>query len=311
MKKLFFAIAVLTLSGALLSAQDLSQATELYNNGATALTTKDYTTALDNFQKALEMGKTLGADGEELVNNCKNVIPGISLQIAKDLIQDSKYDEAKTQVEEAVKLATDYENEDVLAEAKSLIPEMYAKKGTEALKIKDFAGATDAFRQSYEADTTNGKTAITLAQLLSNTGKTDEALSMLQHAVWNGEETEAKEQASNIYLRMANSSLRAKKYADAVSAANKANSYAENATAYLIAGQASQNLKKNSDAIENYTKFLELNPTSSNAPAITFTVGALYQGANNKAKAIEYYKKVQNDPKFGAQAKQLITALSK
>jgi tetratricopeptide (TPR) repeat protein len=311
MKKLLIAIAALTLSGALLSAQDLSQATELYNNGATALTTKDYTTALENFQKALEMGKSLGADGEELVTNCKNAIPGVALQIAKDLIQDSKYDEAKTKIDDAVKLATEYENNDVLTEAKELIPVMYTKKGADALKTKDYTGAAAAFKESYLADTTNGKTAITLAQLYGQLGKSEEAIDMLQHAAWNGEETEAKEQASTIYLREASSLLKSQKYADAVKAAEKANSYAENANAYLIAGQASQKLGKNNDAIENFTKYLDLKPNSSNSAAITFTVGALYQGANNKTKALEYYKKVQNDPKFGAQAKQMITALSK
>lgn len=311
MKKVIIAIAALTLSGALLSAQDLSQATELYNNGATALTTKDYTTALDNFQKALEMGQSLGADGEEIVNNCKNVIPGVALQIAKDLIQDSKYDEAKTQVEEAVKLATEYENDAVLAEANALIPDMYAKKGTDALKVKDYAGAAEAFRQSYEADTTNGKTAITVAQLLSQIGKNDEALTMLQHASWNGEESSAKEQASNIYLREASTALKEQKFAAAVSAAEKANSYAENANAYLIAGQASQKLNKTSDAISNFSKYLDLKPDSSNSPAITFTVAALYQSQKNYSKAIEYYKKIQNDSRFGAQAKQQIAALSK
>ncbi len=112
-------------------------------------------------------------------------------------------------------------------------------------------------------------------------------------------------------LQEASSFLKSQKYADAVKAADKANSYVENANAFLIAGQASQKLGKNNDAIENFTKYLDLKPTASNASAITFTVGALYQGANNKAKALEYYKKVQNDPKFGAQAKQLITALSK
>ncbi|MBQ3977505.1 MAG: hypothetical protein II632_01495 [Bacteroidales bacterium] len=94
-------------------------------------------------------------------------------------------------------------------------------------------------------------------------------------------------------------------------AAGKANDFAENATAYLIAGQASQKLSKNSDAIKNFEKYLELKPTASNAGAITYTVAALYQGAKNNAKALEFYKKIQNDAKFGAQAKQMIAALSK
>ena len=65
------------------------------------------------------------------------------------------------------------------------------------------------------------------------------------------------------------------------------------------------------DDIKNFEKYLELKPNASNANGIIFTVGALYQGQKNNAKALEFYKKVQNDAKYGAQAKQMIAALSK
>ena len=79
----------------------------------------------------------------------------------------------------------------------------------------------------------------------------------------------------------------------------------------LTRGQASQQLKKNADAIKYFEQYLEAAPNAKNANAITFTLGALYQGANNKTKALENYKKVVNDPKWGVQAKQMIDALSK
>jgi len=311
MKKLILSIAAVVLSAGLISAQDMAQATELYNNGATAIETKNYTGALEYFQKALTMGEAIGDEAAELVANCKSIIPGVTLSIAKDLYNEDKFDEAEAKINEAIAIANEYDNVEVADEAKSIIPTLFAKKGAAAIKLKDYAGAVEAFTKSYDADTTNGKTAITIGQLYGSLGKSEEALKYLQHAAWNGQEAEAKEQSSNIFVKQANAALKAQKYADAVAAADKANSYADNATAYLIAGQASQKLGKNSAAIENFTKYLELKPTASNAAAITFTVGALYQGANNKAKALEFYKKVENDAKFGAQAKQMISALSK
>ena len=44
---------------------------------------------------------------------------------------------------------------------------------------------------------------------------------------------------------------------------------------------------------------------------IYFTLGALYQKAGNKAKALENYRKAADDPQYGAKAKQQIEALSK
>lgn len=101
MKKIFLAIAAMVLTAGLISAQDMAQATELYNNGATAISMKNWTEALDCFQKALAMGETIGEEAQELVANCKNAIPGVSLQIAKDLIKAEKYDEAAGKLEAA------------------------------------------------------------------------------------------------------------------------------------------------------------------------------------------------------------------
>ena len=59
MKKFILAIAAAFMAASMASAQDMAQATELYNNGATAISMKNWTEALDCFQKALEMGKTI------------------------------------------------------------------------------------------------------------------------------------------------------------------------------------------------------------------------------------------------------------
>lgn len=311
MKKIIIAIAAMVMTAGFVSAQDMAQATELYNNGATAISMENWTEALDCFQKALEMGNTIGEEAQELVANCKKAIPGVSLQIAKDLIKAEKYDEAAAKLDAAAKIAQEYENAEVAEEAKELVPKMWLQKGADALKLKDFASAADGFAKSYAIDTTAGKTALYLGQALGQLGKTEEAVEAFQHAAWNGEQETALGQISNLYVKEANTAFKAQKWTDAVKAAGKANDFAENATAYLIAGQASQKLSKNADAIKNFEKYLELKPTASNAGAITYTVAALYQGAKNNAKALEFYKKIQNDAKFGAQAKQMIAALSK
>jgi len=311
MKKIIIAIAAMVMTAGFVSAQDMAQATELYNNGATAISMENWTEALDCFQKALEMGNTIGEEAQELVANCKKAIPGVSLQIAKDLIKAEKYDEAAAKLDAAAKIAQEYENAEVAEEAKELVPKMWLQKGADALKLKDFASAAEGFAKSYAIDTTAGKTALYLGQALGQLGKTEEAVEAFQHAAWNGEQETALGQISNLYVKEANTAFKAQKWADAVKAAGKANDFAENATAYLIAGQASQKLSKNADAIKNFEKYLELKPTASNAGAITYTVAALYQGAKNNAKALEFYKKIQNDAKFGAQAKQMIAALSK
>lgn len=272
---------------------------------------KNWTEALDCFQKALEMGKTIGADADELVANCKNAIPGVSLEIAKDLIKDAKYDEAAAKLDEVAKIAEEYENAEVAEKAKELVPDVWRRKGSQAQGLKDYATAADCFAKSYAIDTTAGKTALYLGMALGAQGKVDEAIEAYKHAAWNGEEANANKQISNIYLKAAQVDLKSKKYADVIKNAEKANSFHENANAYYFAGLASKNLSKNAEAIKYFEKYLEISPNAKNANDITMTLAVLYQGAKNNAKAIELYKKIQDDPKLGKQAQDMIKALSK
>ena len=315
MKKMILVLATALLSAGIMSAQDLAQATELYNNGANALTTGDKKSALEYFQKAYEMGKAIGDEAEELVKNCKQAIPTVMLSMAKELSNNKEYDNALERLQAAITVAKDFAVSEVEEEATSLLPQIELMKdmdaANDAFNAKDLAGAAALYNKVLEADPSNGPASIRLVQCLANAGKIDEAKAALATAEANGQGENAKKVIGGALLKVAASDLKEKKFAEALANAVQVNDYTENAQAFLVAGQASQQLKKNADAIKYFEQYLEAAPNAKNANAITFTLGALYQGANNKTKALENYKKVVNDPKWGVQAKQMIDALSK
>jgi tetratricopeptide (TPR) repeat protein len=293
----------------MLSAQDLSQATETAKMANESLVAGNKALALTGFQEALAQAAACGEDGAELVATCKGVIPNIMLSITKDLIKEANYDEALTKLNEVVAKAKEYAADEVVEEATTLIPQTLMAKGGELLKEKNFTAAAEAYKSALELDPENGNLALRLGQALSGAGQVDEAVAAFETAAKNGQEELAGKQISNIYLKKAAAALKGGKFADAVAAAEKCNEYGENAQAYLVAGQASQKLNKNADAIKNFEKYLAAAPTAKNANAIAFTVAALYQKAGNKAKAKEFYQKVVGDPQLGAQAKQQLDAL--
>lgn len=308
MKKIFTLVAAIALTTGALFAQDLNEATETFNNALTAFQEGNKVSALESFNKALTIAKSLGEDGTSLVNDCQGTIPKVLLSIAKDLIKDDKYDDAIAKLNETLTIATEYKVDEVIEDAKALIPQVMMQKGNDLLKT-DPAAAAAAYQQILDSDATNGVAALRLGAALNATGKVEEAVKAFEIAAANGQEATAKKQLSNVFLKQASNFLKTKKYADAVEAALKCNEYVANPTALQIAGQASQLGGKNNDAIKYFSEYLEAAPTAKNAGQIAYTVGALYQQAGNNAKAKEFYQKAISDPKYGAEAKKLFDAL--
>lgn len=309
MKKLIVTLAALVVAFGSAFAQDLAAVTEIYNAGAEAVSAGEKENALKSFEEALKLAEALGEEGQEVVTNCKNIIPNLKLSLAKDLVKASKFDEAVAALAEAEKVAEAYEDFSVADEAKDLIPQVKLSKANGLYKAKEFDAAAAAFQEILDADPANGTAAFYKGAALVGAGKNDEAKAAFELAAANGQEANAKKQLGNIYLKEASADLKAKKYADAVAAAVKSNEYSPNPQALQLAGQASQAAGKNNDAIKYFEQYLEAAPTASNAGAIAYTVGALYQTAKNNAKAKEFYTKAASDPKYGAEAKKMLDAL--
>ena len=308
MKKLLATIATLVVALGTVSAQDLAAVTELYNAGAEAIST-DKSAALKSFEEALKLAEALGEEGQEIVSNCKNIIPNLKLSLAKDLVKESKFEEAIAALQEVKQVAETCEAFAVVDEVSGLLPQVKLSRANGLYKAKEFDAAAAAFKEILDANPTDGNAAFFMGASLLSAGKNDEAKAAFETAAANGQEAKANKQLGNIILKEASAALKAKKYADAVTAALKANELAPNAQAFQLAGQASQLAGKNNDAIKYFEQYLEAAPTAANAGAIAYTVGALYQTAKNNAKAKEFYTKALSDPKYGAEAKKMLDAL--
>ena len=309
MKRIILMAAAAILAAATVSAQDLEQATNTYNNGVMALQMGDNTTALDSFKQALTMAEACGESGNDVAANCKNVIPGVMLSIAKDFIQNKEYDKAVTSLKEAATVAKEYGNADTETEAIELVPQVLLQKANDLLKEKDFANAVNAYNEAIAADPDNGRAYLLLGSALASSGKIAEAEAAYTKAGELGESSDATKQLANLYLRVANSYYKAKKYTEAIEAAEKSISYVDsNANTYLIAANSAQKLNDNATAISYFEKYISM-PKARNVNAYTFTIAVLYQQAGNKEKAIEYYQKVASDQQYGTQAQEQLKAL--
>ena len=309
MKKIVLMLVAAAMTALTVSAQDIAQATENYNNGAMELQMGNKDAALGYFQTALTMAEALGEEGAEVASNCKNAIPVLMVSIAKDLIKAENFDGAIEQLNKTIEVAESYGNADVVEDAKTLIPQVLMSKAGDMLNAKNFAGAAETYQQVVAADTTNGMAALRLGMALGALGKNAEAENAYLLAARHGQEKNAMKQLSSTYVKQAAAFLKVKKYQEAVDAALKSNEYQENATAMKVAGTAASQLKKNEDAIKYLEKYLELSPNAKDAAQMIYTIAATAQTMGNKDKAKQYYQKIVTDPKFGPTAQEMLKAL--
>ena len=309
MKKVLVSICAFVAALSLGFAQDVNEAITLYRYGTDALALGDNAGALDYFQKAYNLAGECGEAGLEVIANCESIMPKLSVRIAKDALNEGDYDGAVAKLREAISLSEKLNADTVAAEAEALIPQVYIQKGTKFLKAKEYEAAAEAFQQTLDVDPNNAKAALYMGQAYDKLGNVDKAVETYELAASLGQEKAANKQLSAIFLKKANAANKAKKYAEAIELADKSNSYLENADACYIAGLASQNLNKPEKAIASFEKYVELKPGDNKTPAIKFTIATLYQGLKNNAKAAEYYKMVENDPTYGAEAQKQLKAL--
>ena len=301
MKKFFAAIAAFGLAATVALAQDYNEAVDAFNAGAQALETNK-TEALANFRAALEKAQAIeGEEAAELVIKCKEAIPGVLMSIAKEKINDGAYDEALTALAETEAVATEYEAAAVAEEAKTLVPNVYMRKGSTLLKEKDFAGAAVALEEVTKLTPEDSKAFLLLGQAQLQSGASAAAIASLEKANELGE-AQASKLLSTTYLKQGQALLQGGKTAEAIEALEKSNSYVESANAYKLIASAYTKSGKSAQAIEAYKKYLEVSPNAKDADDILFTIAATAQKAGDKATAKEYYGKLTGSAKYAAQA---------
>ena len=311
MKKIILTAIAALFAAATVSAQYVNQAIENLNNGVMSQQMGDNASALEFFKQALAIAESCGDAGNDVVAQCKTVIPATIFAIGKQYIDNDDYDNAIATLNEAMTSAKEYGNAEVQDAVPERLFQAYFLKGNSLIKAKNLAGAIEAINQAIAIDPENGRAYLLLGSAYASSGKIADADSAYTKAGKYGEESSAAKQLTNLYLRVANSYYKSAKYNEAIAAAEKSASYnTSNANAYLIAANSSQKLGDNAAAISYFEKYIAV-PKAKNVNAYTFTIAVLYQQAGNKEKAIEYYQKVASDPQYGAQAQEQLKALQK
>ena len=275
MKKFVYSVCALFAAATISFAQDVNEATDLFNAAVEYLNLGDKASALENFQKAYNISKECGEAGQALVDQCESTIPQLALMLAKDYVKAGDYATAVAKAKEASAIAASMNADSVVAEADALVPNIYMQQGNVLIKAKDYEGAIVAYTNTLALNPTNGKAYINMAAAYDKLGQTDKAEETYLLAAANGQEKAANRALGNIYLKKALAANKAKQFSQAIELAKKSNSFNENSKAYYIIGLAAQNSNKLDEAIAAFEKYLELEPSAANSQDVRTVVEGL------------------------------------
>lgn len=316
MKKITLIISALFLAMGVSFGQGMKEATETAQSANEALQAGQYEVALAGFQSALKTAEGLGAEGSELVGQCKGIIPQITLAMAKKKGQNGDIEGAVKGCEDAIDIATKYGNESVIKEATELIPDLYVSKGIEYLKAENATDAITEFNKAL-ALKDEGSIHFYLAQALSKSGDNNAAIEAFNKAAEMGYQAETcKKQISTIKLKEALAAYKGGKLADAVEKAsaliseNAGNASIKNSAAGIIVGCTQTAASRNpAEGVNYYNKLAAIDPSNPKLGYLAYVIGANYYKQKNTAQAKTWLTKASTDATVGAKAKQILAVI--
>ena len=310
-KILLSLFAALVLTGSL-SAQTL---TEKYNEAGGAMQAKDFAKAATLFEQVIQEGAEAGPEAAELVANAQRFLPQSLMMQGQGLAGQQKFAEAVAALTKARDRAELYGNMQVMRGAAQLIGRVYFAQGADAYNNERYAEAVDIFAQGFAADETNTDMALNLARSydkLDSLAKAVEVYSSIialegRHSRYAEAVATAKEEQELAVLAPASV---AAGEGDLDEVIRLTDLIPENAAGALLRVQVANNKKNYRSVIEYAPTAAELQTDDAKKSDVYFYLGAAYQNTDNKAKAIESFRKVTAGDNVTA-ARNLVSELQK
>lgn len=154
MKKVFYSLALLCfVFSSVVQAQDLNEVIKLFNDAAENTNKGEYQTAINDFEKVLELGAKIGDEANDLVGKAKEQLPVLYWQISAGYLKQKKFEEAIPSLEKTVEYATEFDNNAATrVRAEKMLPQVYTAVATQKFRDKNFEEAIAIFDKAIKVD---------------------------------------------------------------------------------------------------------------------------------------------------------------
>ena len=228
-----------------------------YSQGLAQLSRDDYSRALANFEKAVEIDPNY-AEAWYQAGYCYGV-----LGRAADALRASR---------QAAKLRPEW-------------AAAWINIGTSSFALSQYKDAVDAYRQAIKLDENNPDTQYSLGLTFNRLGRTDEEVLAYRRAI------QIKPDHANALEKLGAALFKQKRYADSAAAFDSLKTYKPDAKTYNSLGESLLEAGKTDDSVDAFNSALGYNPDFEKA---RYNLGRAYIKLGNRDMAQVQYEILKN-----------------
>lgn len=316
--KIFGLLGVFALAFTLnAAAQTKADAAQQYNDGVTAFNAKNYSLAIEAFNKAILLAEQVGEEATDVKEGSSKLLPSCYLQNAMQFYKDKKFDESIKSFNEAIKVGKKYNDNSTVSKASNAVPQLYRIMGNQELGAANYEKAKEYYNMGLQLNPEATNSLLGLGLVYAKQNKVDSALVYFDKVIEIGKRTnkldeveKANSQARDLMLEQASNAEKAKKYEDAISSYNSALKYApQSEVVYYKLAFCNYTISKWEDAENAANKSLEFTLNPADKAKVFFLLAGVAEAKKDIPNACANYKKAAANPKFKAQAAARIKAL--
>ena len=317
MNKMKFLLPLFAATALTVGAQaqaTLEQINEYVSGGAAAATAKDYAKALELFSQAVKEGPSV--DGaEDAVSKARGFLPQVHSLMGMAAAKENNFETAISHLVQARDMAELAGNLNLQRQSAQRIGQIYFAWGADAYNGERYAEAVDIFAKGFEADPRNTAMALNLARSYDRLDSLAKSVEVYQsiialegtHDRYAEPVAEAKKELSEAVLARAATAGGEGNLEEVIRLTEL---IPTDEVGALLRVQVANNKKDYRSVIELAPAAAELQSDEAKKSDIYFLLAAAYQNQENKAKAIENFRKVTAGDNV-AQAKTMIAELNK
>lgn len=298
-------------------AQDVNAVIDKYTKAGELVGAKEYAQAIPLLNEVITEGQAIGTDANDVVMGAQQLIPKCYFRVGLGDAKDAKWDDAIANFSKAAELGELYGDLPTMRNSNGMIAKAYTAMGAEAFNNKDYAKAAEIFSKGYAANPSDTDLALNLAMSYSEMGDTTNGykvyreVAALTHSKYAAAVATAKEKLAYYQTLDVSKAIEDKDLDTAYALMDKIlESDPGNAIVNMMYIQTATNQKNWDKVISMGEKAIAAQSTPELQSDAHFLLGAAYQNKENKAKAIENYRKVTAGNNV-ATAKAQIAALNK